>query len=51
MLFTKKKLKQVLNHKLTFNFNQTAWLKPYININTYLGKQKHKMTLRKTFST
>ena len=51
MLFTQKKLKQVLNHRLTFKFNQIAWLKPYIDINTYLGKQKHIMTLRKTFST
>ena len=29
-------------------FNQKAWLKPYICMNTELGK-KLKMTLKKTF--
>ena len=40
-----KSLKQTLNHGLKFKkihrvieFNQKAWLKPYIDINTKLGK-------------
>ena len=50
-------LKQALNHRLVLKkvhivikFNQNAWLKPYIDMNTDLRK-KQKMTLRKTFSS
>ena len=42
-----KNLKQALNHGLVLKnvhraikFNQNAWLKPYININTDLRKKK-----------
>ena len=49
-------LKQALNHRLVLKkvhrvikFNQNAWLKPYIDMNTDKRK-KQKMTLRKTFS-
>ena len=60
-LYNKKKcvvhissLKQALNHGLILKkihreiqFNQEAWLKPYIDMNTELRK-KSKMTLKKT---
>ena len=42
-LYTKKNLKQALNHGLVFKkvhkvikFNQNAWLKPYIDMNNDL---------------
>ena len=45
-LYTKKNLKQALNHGLVFKkvhkvikFNQNAWLKPYIDMNTDLRKK------------
>ena len=48
-------LKQALNNGLVLKkvhkvieFNQKAWLKPYIDMNTELRK-KAKMVLRKTF--
>ena len=48
-------LKQALNHRLVLKkvyrvikFNQNAWLKPYINLNTYL-KKKQKMILKNIF--
>ena len=49
-------MKQDLNHGLVlknFNqnvikFNQNAWLKPYIDMNTDL-KEKQKMILKNTF--
>ena len=51
-----RNLKQALNYGLVLNkvhrlikFNQSAWLKPYINMNADLKKQ-HKMILKKTFS-
>ena len=61
-LFNKKKyitrinsLKQALNHGLKFKkihriieFNQEAWLKPYIDMNTELRKAA-KMILKKIF--
>ena len=50
-----RNLKQALIHGLVLKkvhrvikFNQTAWLKPYIDINTYLRK-KQKMILKKIF--
>ena len=53
----KRNLKQALNHGLilktihrVIKFNQKAWLKPYIDMNTKL-KQKAKIILRKTFSS
>ena len=49
-----RNLKQALNHGLVFKklhkviqFNQNAWLNPYIDINTDLKKRKAKMTLKK----
>ena len=51
-----RNLKHALNHGLVLKkvhklikFNQTAWLKPYIDMNTKL-KQKTKIILRKIFS-
>ena len=48
-----RNLKQALNHRLVFKkvhrvikFNQNAWLKPYIDINTKLG-QKAKNNFEK----
>ena len=48
-------LKQALNHGLrsahvrrVIRFNQEAWLKPYIDLNTNL-ERKLKMILKKTF--
>ena len=50
-----RSLKQALNHGLIFKkvhkvvqFNQEAWLKLYIDVNTELRKQA-KMILKKTF--
>ena len=50
-----RSLKQPLNHELVLNkiyrvikFNQNAWLKPYIDLNTDLRK-KLKTNLRKDF--
>ena len=50
-----RNLKQALNHGLVLKkvhkvikFNQNAWLKPYIDMNTDLRK-KSKMILRNTF--
>ena len=52
-----RNLKQKLNHGLVLKivqreikFNQKAWLKPYIDMNTKLRK-KSIIILRKTFST
>ena len=49
-----RSLKQALNHGLilkkvhrVIQFNQEAWLKPYIDMNTELRK-KAKMTLKRT---
>ena len=51
-----KSLKQALNHGLIFKkvhrvieFNQEAWLKEYIDMNTELREKKQKMILRKRF--
>ena len=51
-----RNLKQALNHGLilkkehrVIKFNQNAWLKPYIDMNSKLKKMQ-KMILRKTFS-
>ena len=50
-----RNLKQALNHGLVLKkvhrvikFNQNAWLKPYIDMNTDL-KEKQKMILKNTF--
>ena len=52
-----RNLKQALNHGLilkkvyrALKFNQRAWLKPYIDLNTKL-RQKAKNNLRKIFSS
>ena len=54
-----RNLKPALNHGLVLKkvhrvikFNQNAWLKVYIDVNTNLRKaaKQQKMTLRKTFS-
>ena len=60
-VFHIKNLKQALNNGLVFRklhrvikFNQKAWLKPYINMNTDLRKINKKqqiMILKKTFSS
>ena len=53
-----KNLKQALNHGLilkkvhgVIKFNQKAWLKSYIDMNTKLKIKKQKIILRKTFSS
>ena len=50
-----RNLKQALNHELVLRkvhrvtkFNQNAWLKPYINMNTDL-RQKAKYDFEKVF--
>ena len=55
MLYIQKFLKQALSHGLllkkihrVIRFNQNAWLKPYVYMNTDLRK-KTKMTLKNTF--
>lgn len=52
-----KALKQALNHGLipeklhrVMEFNQKAWLKPYIDMNTEL-RAKAKNDLKRTFSS
>ena len=52
-----RSLKQGLSHELILKkvhrikqFNQEAWLKPYIDMNTELRKQA-KMILKKTFAS
>ena len=52
-----RNLKQTLNHGLVLKivqreikFNQKAWLKPYIDMNTK-PRKKSIIILRKTFST
>ena len=49
-----RNLKQVLNHILVFKkvhkvikFNQSDWLKPYIDINIDLRKKSKKMIFKK----
>ena len=51
-----KNLKQTLNYGLVLKkvhriikFNQKAWVKPYIDMNTDLREKKQKMILKKTF--
>ena len=55
MLFHIKSLKQALNHELilkkdhrVIKFNQKAWLKSYIDVNTKL-RQKAKYNFEKDF--
>ena len=54
MCYTYKKIKRALNHGLVLKkvqrakFNQEAWQKPYIDMNTEFRK-KQKMILRKNF--
>ena len=55
MLFTLRNLKKALNHRLilkkvhrVIKFNQNAWLKPYIDMNTKL-RQKAKNNSEKDF--
>ena len=52
-----RNLKQALNHGLVLKkvhrvikFNQKAWLKPYIDMNTNLRK-KRRLIWKKTFSS
>ena len=56
VIHIKKNSKQALNHELVLKntlrvikINQTAWLNPYIDMNTNF--KKVNMTLRKTFSS
>ena len=51
-----RSLKHALNHGITIKkvhrviqFNQEAWLKEYIDMNTELKKNKQKMILKKTY--
>ena len=53
-----RSLKQSLNYGLVLKrvhgvvkFNRNAWLKPWIDMNTDLGKEKQKMILKKIFLT
>ena len=55
-IFQIRNLKQVLNHRLilkkvhrVIKFNQNAWLKAYVDMNTKLRKKVNKK-LRKTLS-
>ena len=56
MCYTHKKLKRALIHGLVLKkvqkvkFNQEAWQKPYIDMNTEFRK-KQKLILRKNFSS
>ena len=50
-----RSLKQALNYGLILKkvhrliqFNQEAWIKPYIDMNTELRKKRQKMTLKRT---
>ena len=52
-----RNLKQVLNHELVLKkvhkvieFNQNAWLKPYIDMTIDLRKKKRKILLKKIYS-
>ena len=55
-VFHRRSLKQALNHELiskkvhkVIQFNQEAWLKPCIDMNTKLRKKKQKIALKKIF--